>query len=355
MRRNCLALSLASLALPLSIGCSTGNLACGPGTVRKDDLCVPQCGPGASLDGGTCVPATSGVGGDANGSSANSGGSGPGTATSASAASGGTTSATTSGSTATSSGGGGTSGLTALLPKATFDALFLHRGTAPCKGAFYTYEALLAAAEQYPDFVGTGSDDDRKRELAAFLANIGHETTGGWPAAPDGPYSWGLCWVTEGGAVAPGLLPEYCAPSAEWPCAPGKKYFGRGPIQLSWNANYGQAGAALGIDLLNEPDKVASDPGLAFKTALWFWMTPQAPKPSCHDIMTGGWVPTAADVAAGRVAGFGMTINVINGGLECGVPSVPNVLDRIGYFEHFASILGVDPGPHLTCDKMQHY
>lgn len=32
-------------------------------------------------------------------------------------------------------------------------------------------------------------------------------------------------------------LAAYCAPSAEFPCAAEKKYFGRGPMQLSWNYN----------------------------------------------------------------------------------------------------------------------
>jgi len=75
------------------------------------------------------------------------------------------------------------------------------------------------------------------------------------------------------------------------------------PARLSYN--YITAGQALGFDGLNNPDAVAANPVLAFKTALWFWMTPQAPKPSPHDVMTGRWQPSAADVAAGRTPGFG--------------------------------------------------
>ena len=88
-----------------------------------------------------------------------------------------------------------------------------------------------------------------------------------------------------------------------FPCAEGKKYYGRGPMQLSWNYNYIPAGAALGFDGLNNPDAVAQDPVLAFKTAIWFWMTPRDPKPSCHAVMTGAYTPTAEDVAAGRKIG----------------------------------------------------
>jgi hypothetical protein len=179
----------------------------------------------------------------------------------------------------------------------------VHRGTPPCRGAFYTYDAFLAAAARFPAFAATGTDAERRREVAAFLANISHETTGGWATAPDGPYAWGLCWVTEGGTVAPAQLPDYCVASTEWPCAPGKKYFGRGPIQLSYNYNYGQAGVALGAPLLAQPELLEADPTLAFTTALWFWMTPQSPKPSCHAVMTGGFTPSPADLAAGRQPG----------------------------------------------------
>lgn len=76
-------------------------------------------------------------------------------------------------------------------------------------------------------------------------------------------------------------------------------------MQLTHNYNYGPAGRALGFDGLNNPEIVATDPVLAFKAALWFWMTPQSPKPSCHDVMAGRYTPTATDIAANRLAGYG--------------------------------------------------
>lgn len=69
--------------------------------------------------------------------------------------------------------------------------------------------------------------------------------------------------------------------------------------------NYGPAGQALGFEGLNNPELVATDPVIAFKTALWFWMTPQSPKPSCHDVMAGWCTTTADDVAANRLPGYG--------------------------------------------------
>ncbi|KAL7207004.1 hypothetical protein ACSBR2_019656 [Camellia fascicularis] len=99
------------------------------------------------------------------------------------------------------------------------------------------------------------------------------------------------------------------------------------------NYNYGPAGKAIRVNLLNNPDLVASDPVVLFKTALWFWMTPHSPKPSCHDVISWRWTPTAADRLAGRVLGFGVITNIINGGIECGHGLDPSVQDRIGFFK----------------------
>ena len=84
------------------------------------------------------------------------------------------------------------------------------------------------------------------------------------------------------------------------------------------NYNYGPAGKAIGVDLLSNPDQVATNPTISFKTAIWFWMTPQGNKPSSHDVIIGKWTPSAADTAAGRVPGYGVITNIINGGIECG-------------------------------------
>lgn len=247
----------------------------------------------------------------------------------------------------------GASSIESLVSRAMFEQIFLHRGTAPCRGGFYTYDAFVQAAREFPRFASEGTDEQRKREVAAFLANISHETTGGWDTAPDGRYSWGLCWIEEGGASP--QTAEYCAPSMEYPCAAGQRYYGRGPIQLSWNYNYGQAGAALGLDLLGKPELVTSDPKTTFLTALWFWMTPQAPKPSAHAVMAGTWTPTSDDLAKGRKAGFGMTVVIINGGLECGFPTDARVKDRIGFYERYVTMLGTTKGDAVECATMKPY
>jgi chitinase len=232
-----------------------------------------------------------------------------------------------------------------IISQSLFDQMLLHRNDNACPArGFYTYAAFITAANAFPGFGTTGSQETRKREVAAFLAQTSHETTGGWATAPDGPYSWGYCFKQE---QSPGS--DYCQASSQWPCAAGKQYYGRGPMQLSWNYNYGPAGQAIGADLLNNPDLVASDPTVSFKAALWFWMTPQSPKPSCHAVVAGQWTPSGADQAAGRQPGYGVITNIINGGLECGRGVDSRVADRIGFYKRYCDLLGVSYGDNLDC------
>ena len=51
---------------------------------------------------------------------------------------------------------------------------------------------------------------------------------------------------------------------------------------------------------------------------MWFYMTPQVPKPSIHDVVTGYFIPNAYEESINIDGGFGTTTNIINGGLECG-------------------------------------
>jgi len=190
-----------------------------------------------------------------------------------------------------------------------------------------------------------------KKELAAFFAQIAHETRHG----EDGKYNDGLMYIHENNTALP-----YVADNDDYPAVPGKKYYGRGPMQLSYNGNYGYASDCIFGDkkvLLNNPDLVQTDPVVAFKTAIYFWMTPQTHKPSAHDVMIGKWQPNASDRAKGRAPGFGMTIAIINGNIECGKGyGMPSMNDRIGFYHYFLSKLGVsDNNCACSCGKMQPY
>ena len=75
-----------------------------------------------------------------------------------------------------SSGGGGSVGT--IISQSIFNDL-AGGAASSCEGkGFYTYDAFIAAANAYSGFGTTGSDDVQKRELAAFFANVMHETGG---------------------------------------------------------------------------------------------------------------------------------------------------------------------------------
>ena len=111
---------------------------------------------------------------------------------------------------------------------------------------------------------------------------------------------------------------------------------------------------------MGNPDLVAQNAVVSFKTAIWFWTTAQANKPSCEEVALNRWTPTAADTAAGRVPGYGVITNIINGGRECGMgqsnaDAVAKNADRIGYYTRYCSILGTDAGGNLDCLTQQNF
>ena len=78
----------------------------------------------------------------------------------------------------TSSGGGG-GDVGSLISASLFDQMLKYRNHPRCKSnGFYTYNAFIAAARSFNGFGTTGDVTTRKRELAAFLAQTSHETTG---------------------------------------------------------------------------------------------------------------------------------------------------------------------------------
>jgi chitinase len=197
-----------------------------------------------------------------------------------------------------------------LVSEAQFNQMF------PNRNGFYTYAGFVAGAGSWPAFANTGDTTTRRREAAAFLANVAHETGGLWyiEQIEKGPYCGGGC-----------------------ACAGGKQYFGRGPLQLSWNYNYCAAGAALGLNLQYDPDLIARDSKVAWATSLWFWMT-----------STGaGWTTGHNAIVNGN--GFGETIRTINGSLECNGGNPGAVQSPVNSYLEFCGILGVDPGGNQGC------
>jgi predicted chitinase len=209
------------------------------------------------------------------------------------------------------SGGGGSGGF--VVSQAQFNQMF------PSANSFYTYSGLVSALSEFPSFATTGGTTVEEQEAAAFLANVDHETGG-------------LVYIDEINQSG-----DYCA-SESYGCPAGDTaYFGRGPLQISWNFNYEAAGQAIGQDLLDNPNLVSTNSAISWETALWYWMTQTGPGTmTAHNAMVNG-------------AGFGQTIWAINGSVECNGGDSAEVQDRVNDYESFTSILGVSPGGNLTC------
>ncbi|TVU31836.1 hypothetical protein EJB05_23549, partial [Eragrostis curvula] len=228
-------------------------------------------------------------------------------------------------------------GVGSIITRSVFDNMLKQRNNAACPAkGFYTYDAFIAAAKAFPSFGNTGDLATRKRELAAFFGETSHETTGGTRGAAD-QFQWGYCFKEEQSKTDP-------------------PFYGRGPIQLTHRYNYEAAGKALGVNLVGNPNLVSTNAVVSFKTAIWFWMTAQSPKPSSHAVATGRWTPSAADRAAGRSpAGYGVITNIINGGVECGMGPNPTGADRIGFYKRYCDMLGVGYGSNLDCYNQRKF
>ncbi|XP_041000194.1 endochitinase EP3-like [Juglans microcarpa x Juglans regia] len=178
-----------------------------------------------------------------------------------------------------------------------FNGILNEAGTRHCPGkSFYTRAAFLDAVSAYKNQFAAGSVDDSKREIAAFFANVGILTES-------------LCYIEETDGAS---RDYYCdETNTRYPCKSNKKYYGRGPLQLTWNYNYGAAGNNIGFDVLNYPELVAEDPIISFKTALWYWMT------NVHQKLS-------------HKGGFAATIQAMNGAIECNGGNPSEVRSLIG-------------------------
>ncbi|XP_059655015.1 endochitinase EP3-like [Cornus florida] len=204
-----------------------------------------------------------------------------------------------------------------IVTEVFFDGI-IGQASENCAGRnFYTRDGFLKAVHAFSQFGRVGSVDDSKREIAAFFAHTTHETGN-------------FCYIEE----VDGASRDYCQETnTQYPCTPNKSYYGRGPLQLSWNYNYGSAGRAIGFDGLNNPDIVATDVVVSFKTALWFWMK------NAHSAITSG-------------QGFGATIRAINGALECNGANPSVVAAHVEYYIEYCNQLGVAPGDNLSCNSV---
>ena len=243
---------------------------------------------------------------------------------------------------------------------------------------YYTYENLIKGMAELEEFANKKyNENTRKLEIAAFLANIAQETGAkvvedvfGSPgcAIQEGygseaawhSCSFGIRSGVEGSLWGCNITRPFECP--KWPdktLCPGDEvgYFGRGPHQLTYDTNYEAFGAEMdvGDEYLSNPDLLTTDPTIGIAGSIWFWgheertqsSPPDIPfKPSAHNVVVGQWKPTDKDKACGReTANFGVIINLINGGLECGPGATEDGktarTNRANYLKAIAEEMGV--------------
>jgi len=246
---------------------------------------------------------------------------------------------------------------------------------------YYTYENLIKGMAEWKEFANEGDENTRKLEIAAFLANVAQETGAG--KLMDPTFGGPGCFIQEGDGAKWGTdeFSRDCKKPTPPTCAEAG-YCGRGPHQLSWDYNYKAFGEDMDPDdkdkYFNDPDLLTKYPEIGIAGSIWFWghadlgsrNDPGKPfKPSAHNVAVGNvkdllnrWEPTDADKECGRTkADFGVIINIINGGVECG-PGADNAQaakNRLDYFKAIAAAMGLtipDDDPFLDdCSTQKNF
>lgn len=133
-----------------------------------------------------------------------------------------------------------------IFGRGSYAALFSKLGAAPVRAQ----ELALGAAVHIP----AAQIDASPLRFAHFFAQLGHESDS-FQAMEE--YASGQAYENRKdlGNVQPG---------------DGRRYKGRGPIQLTGRANYREYGRKLGIDLETHPE-IAAFPSLGMMTACAYW------------------------------------------------------------------------------------
>ncbi|GAD32599.1 putative endochitinase domain protein [Photobacterium leiognathi lrivu.4.1] len=258
-----------------------------------------------------------------------------------------------------------------IFTQSDWDELFSHAAPE------YSYPKFLQGVAKYPALCDTytdGRDSDAicRKSLVTMFAHFVQET--GKNSEYEGEtWKQGLYFSREmnftetslnaynGNCDDPNDFSSTAFPCDKFASGDYKSYFGRGAKQLSYNYNYGPLSKSIYGDvsvLLNNPEKVA-DTWLNIASAIFFYVYPQPPKPSMLSVIDGSWTPNQADIDAGITSGFGATIHIINGGLECGAgkQSHPGPANRISYYRKFADYFSMDipVGEELGCENMKPF
>jgi len=187
----------------------------------------------------------------------------------------------------------------------------------PLRKDFYTYDNFMQGLAAFPGicsdkgegYAHLSLDEVCAREFAYMFAHFSQEVGAHWSGVGGIDEEWrqSLYIRSEEACTLPNWGGDYCNYYPTWDewtvhdnAYPrrdsSQSYHGRGPLQMSWNYQYGPFSKQLFGDqfiLLDWPERIITD-GHGVETwlaAFWFYSTPQPPKPSMHEVATGLWVP----------------------------------------------------------------
>lgn len=141
------------------------------------------------------------------------------------------------------------------------------------------------------------------KEVAMFIAQCAHETGG-------------FKWLKELGNDSYFRKYDGRRDLGNGP-NDGAKFKGRGYIQLTGRANYTRFAKATGIDVVNNPDQVSNDKGVAAKAAVFWWLNSKRAR------------------AAGQAGDVVAASKAVNGGTN-------GLQDRIAKWNYYSKAIGND-------------
>mmetsp|Transcript_4930 Transcript_4930/g.3389 ORF Transcript_4930/g.3389 Transcript_4930/m.3389 type:complete len:184 (-) Transcript_4930:2-553(-) len=181
-----------------------------------------------------------------------------------------------------------------VLPREMWDYMV------PLRLDFYTYDNFMQAMAAFPGicsdqgefFADLSKDEICARELAAYFAHTSQEVGAHWSGVGGIEEEWRQSHYikSEEACTLPNWGGHYCNYYPDWDewtvrdnAYPRRdssvSYHGRGPLQMSWNYQYGPFSRQLYGDqfvLLDDPEKIIREGhGVeTFLAAFWIFVTP---------------------------------------------------------------------------------
>lgn len=104
--------------------------------------------------------------------------------------------------------------------------------------------------------------------------------------------------------------------------------------------------------LIEDPTLLATDPVTFWLAGLKTWMIPANGLPAPHNIITGQWEPTAAELDIGLSDGMGAVSSLLYGAEQCGMSQHPVANTRTEIYEDLIASIAAEDGSWTAADTI---